>query len=150
MMDVSAWSDETGYTESTDRSQWCPTSPKTVFFYTTNIYRPERSCGKVMFLHLSVILFTGGCLADTPLGRHAPLQADTPCWADTPTQSDGHCSGWYASYWYAFLFHILVIRQRRSLCSPKRSDINNCTNNGRIQSFFPVNNTTCKLRISLF
>ena len=23
-------------------------------------YRPQRSCGKVMFLHLSVILFTGG------------------------------------------------------------------------------------------
>ena len=34
------------------------------------------SCGKVMFLHLSVILFTRGCLADTP------WQADPP-WADT-------------------------------------------------------------------
>ena len=26
----------------------------------TSCYRPQRSCGKVMFLHLSVILFTGG------------------------------------------------------------------------------------------
>ena len=45
----------------------------------------KRSCGKVMFLHLSVILFTGGgCLpldpgvyiplADTPLGRHPAKQ----------------------------------------------------------------------------
>ena len=25
-----------------------------------NIYRSQRSCGKVMFLHLCVILFTGG------------------------------------------------------------------------------------------
>ena len=25
-------------------------------------YRPQRSWGKVMFLHVSVILFTGGCL----------------------------------------------------------------------------------------
>ena len=35
-------------------------------------YHPQRSCGKVMFLHLAVILFTGGrgCLADTHLGRH--------------------------------------------------------------------------------
>ena len=24
-----------------------------------SFYRPQRSCGKVMFLHLSVILFTG-------------------------------------------------------------------------------------------
>ena len=27
-------------------------------------YRPHRSCGKVMFLHVSVILFTGGWKAD--------------------------------------------------------------------------------------
>ena len=46
-----------------------------------------------MFLHLSVILFTGGCLphprTDTPLGRHP--QADTPSadipQADTPRQT---------------------------------------------------------------
>ena len=45
--------------------------PWTYFGY----YRPQRSCGKVMFLHMSVILYTGGCLPDTsprqiPLGRH--------------------------------------------------------------------------------
>ena len=68
----------------------------------------------------------GGCIpactgADTPPGQ-TPLwadrhpQADTPGqkppWADTPgqtrpqadTSSNGHCSGWYASYWNAFLF----------------------------------------------
>ena len=38
--------------------------------------RPQRSCSKVMFLHLSVILFTRG------LGRHPPSQ--TIPWADTP------------------------------------------------------------------
>ena len=32
-------------------------------------YHPQRSCGKVMFLHLSVILFTG---ADTPMGSYPP------------------------------------------------------------------------------
>ena len=36
-------------------------------------YRPQRSCSKVMFLHLSVILFTGG-VCHTPLGRHPPEQ----------------------------------------------------------------------------
>ena len=39
-------------------------------------YRPQRSCGKVMFLHLSVILFTGGVSAPV----HAGIQ---PSWADT-------------------------------------------------------------------
>ena len=59
-------------------------------------YRPQRSCGKVMFLHLSVILFMEGCLVDTPLGRHPPTMQtppsadtphpqDTPLWADTPS-----------------------------------------------------------------
>ena len=52
-------------------------------------YCPQRSCGKVMFLHLSVILFTGDgapvhagiytppLQADTPLGRH-PLGQTPP------------------------------------------------------------------------
>ena len=33
---------------------------------------------KVIFLHLSVILFTGGCLSQCMLGYHTPLGADTP------------------------------------------------------------------------
>ena len=63
-------------------------------------YRPQRSCGKVMFSQESVILFTGGgCIPactgtdtsrQTPPGRHTP-------------PPDGHCSGRYASYWNAFL-----------------------------------------------
>ena len=40
-------------------------------------YRPQRSYGKVMFSQASVILFTAGCLPDTP--RQTP-----PTWADTP------------------------------------------------------------------
>ena len=42
----------------------------------------KRSCGKVMFLHLSVILFTGGGVSQHamgggvhPLGRHPPETA---------------------------------------------------------------------------
>ena len=35
-------------------------------------YHPQRSCGKVMFLHLSVILFTGGCLSGRPLPGQRP------------------------------------------------------------------------------
>ena len=39
---------------------------------TSHFYRPQRSCGKVIFYTCpSVIPFTGGCLEDTP-------------WADTP------------------------------------------------------------------
>ena len=39
-------------------------------------YRPQRSCGKVIFLHLSVILFTG---------RVWQTRIDTP-WEDTPPE----------------------------------------------------------------
>ena len=52
-------------------------------------YRPQCSCGKVMFLHVSVILPTDPPPAQTPL-------------------SDGHCSGRYASYWNAFLLILNV------------------------------------------
>ena len=66
----------------------------------TCYYRPQRSCGKVMFLHLSVILSMGGVSASvhagihTPskplLGRHPPgrqhthTPGQTSPWADTP------------------------------------------------------------------
>ena len=46
-----------------------------------NYYHPQRSCGKVMFLHLSEILFTGRCLADIP-PRQTPPGQRSP-WADT-------------------------------------------------------------------
>ena len=63
--------------------------PQTVIIkvtYSWLFYLRQRSCGKVMFLHLSVIVSTaGGCLpppwADTPLSRDP--WADTPS-ADTP------------------------------------------------------------------
>ena len=40
-------------------------------------YRPQCSCGKVMFLHLSVILSMGECLTDTP--RQTP-PGQAPPW----------------------------------------------------------------------
>ena len=101
----------------------------------TDFYRPQRSSGKIMFLHLSVShSVQGGCLplvpglgggTDTALGRHPPGQTlplgrqppeQTPplgrhplpsaCW-DTPpcTVHVGiwSTSGWYTSYWNAYL-----------------------------------------------
>ena len=71
-------------------------------------YRQQRSSGNLMFLHLSVILFTGRRCGrhpsgqtppwtDTPPGRH-PLdihpQGRHP-WADTPRQTPpGHTFPW--------------------------------------------------------
>ena len=95
----------------------------------------KRSWGKVIFLHVSVILSTGWVWqADTPpsrqtppmSGRHppadtpwqkdtppgqtpAPRQADSPIWAVTPPPRDGHCSRRYASYWNAYLFMFIII-----------------------------------------
>ena len=45
-------------------------------------YRPPRSCGKVMFSQVSVILFTEGVWQTPPLGRHPPGRH--PPWADIP------------------------------------------------------------------
>ena len=53
-------------------------------------YRPQGSCGKVMFLHLSVSHSIHGGVSSasvyagihTSLGRHPPEQ--TPPWAETP------------------------------------------------------------------
>ena len=39
-----------------------------------------------------------------PPGRHPPRQTPPPPGKHTPPH-DGHCSGQYASYWNAFLFH---------------------------------------------
>ena len=45
----------------------------------------KRSCGKVMFLHLSVILSTGGCLPQCMLRHTHPGQTPPPpSWADSP------------------------------------------------------------------
>ena len=54
-------------------------------------YRPQRSCGKVMFSQASVILFTWGEGWRGKEGR------------DMRGRRDGHCSGRPASYWNAFL-----------------------------------------------
>ena len=86
-------------------------------------YRQQRSWGKVMFLHVSVILFTVGRgdweppRQTPPLGRHPP-SADTPAdipppWADIPLaqcmlgygqQTGGtHPTGMQSSFWSLFL-----------------------------------------------
>ena len=59
----------------------------------TYYYRPQRSCGKVMFLHLSVILSTGGGVsASVHAGIHTPPW-QTPSWADTPQADNTHTPG---------------------------------------------------------
>ena len=58
--------------------------------------RPQRSCGKIMFLHVCVVLSTWGW-GD---GRQTPP-------VDTPPQ-DSHCSRWHTSYWNAFLLRLFL------------------------------------------
>ena len=55
---------------------------------------------KVIFLHLFVILFTGGCLPQCMLGNHTRARE-----AESGIRS---MSGRYASYWNAFLFHSVL------------------------------------------
>ena len=55
-----------------------------ITFQNTNFYHPQRSWGKVMFLHLCVILFTVGSWRHTPSGRY-PLSRQPP-----PGQTPSH------------------------------------------------------------
>ena len=64
------------------------------------LYRPQRSCGKVIlsqaYVKNSVHGGGGWCLPQCMLGYTAPL-------GQTPPPADGYCCGRYASYWNAFL-----------------------------------------------
>ena len=58
-------------------------------------YRPQTKFAKVMFLHLSVILSTGGSTwAGTPLGRYTPGQVHPPR-RYTPSSGQVHPLGRY-------------------------------------------------------
>ena len=53
---------------------------KCTFNLKTELLPANEVWSKVMFLHLSVILFTGGCLSQHAVG------GCTPPWADNPTR----------------------------------------------------------------
>ena len=80
------------YCPFTTRKSCCSKEPpKWLSFH--DIYRPQHSCGKVMFLHLFVILFTGDVWqtppqADTPPGQLTPWADRCPSEADTPSKED--------------------------------------------------------------
>ena len=96
---------------------------KLTFFLFPNIFNArKRSCDKVMFLHLSVILFTGGSATPHPLGTH-PLWAHTPLGTPPLGTHTPHplcivhagirsTSGRYASYWNAFFLYMYLCTVR--------------------------------------
>ena len=96
-----------------------------------HIYRPQRSWGKVMFLHVCVILFRVGglpqCMLGYPPGSRHPPGAGTPLGADPPRRPAARhagiapllrsacwekrsTSGRYASHWNAILVMDVVSR----------------------------------------
>ena len=77
------------------------------------IYRPKRSCGKVMFLHLCVSHSVPvGCLplvrgvCHTPPGQTPPVQYRL---GYTPSCGQRSTSGRYASHWNASLFRSFFV-----------------------------------------
>ena len=92
---------------------------------------------KVIFLHLFVILFTGGCLLPGGLVQGVGMclvrggaSSWGVCLVETPLPPDGYCCGRYASYWNAFLlnllFHFFFQQGRNQHC------IDSITNKHRI------------------
>ena len=117
----------------------------------THYYRPQTKFAKVMFLHLSVILFTVGVsasvhaeihtppAADTPLppGSRHPLEADTPPRRHPPSRhprGSRHPPGKQtplplrsACYWNVYLllpclFHFMAINSDYSWCTIKSEE----------------------------
>ena len=85
---------------------------------SVNIYRPQRSWGKVIFSQVSVILSTGAGGRGMPGlgGGSAPWRRGICSWEGgsapgggclVETPWDGYCCGRYAYYWNAFLFYII-------------------------------------------
>ena len=92
------------------------------YFFYFDFYRPQKKFAKVIFLHLSVILFTegGGNLPQCMLGcthTHThPTQPPPGSEVDTPSCTRGRppqiCACWeiratsgrYTSYWNAYLY----------------------------------------------
>ena len=76
---------------------------------TAGNYRPQRSCGKVMFSQACQEFCPGGGVSTMHWGRHPPSQCMlgyTPFWSDT--LSDGHYSGRYASYTIVLVRVVMV------------------------------------------
>ena len=72
-------------------------------------YRPQTKFAKVMFLHLSVILFTGGRGVYPSMQWVRPPPRKTPQDNRPPPRGSASweiraTSGRYASYWNAYLF----------------------------------------------
>ena len=92
-------------------------SVRNLAFLSNCNYRPQTKFAKVMFLHLSVILFTGGvCLSardQAPPPRPAPPLEQTPPsgsrhpsppGAETATAADGtHPTGMHSCYLLRFM-----------------------------------------------
>ena len=66
---------------------------KTIIIFVT---ARTRSCGKVMFLQVSVILFGGGVPGPGGSGPGGCLLREGGVPGGDPP--DGYCCGWYASY----------------------------------------------------
>ena len=60
-------------------------------------YRPERSCGKVMFSQVSVSLLTGGGVSQHALGRH-PLGRHPPARNPMEAHPPGSTHPWEARF----------------------------------------------------
>ena len=93
-------------------------------------YRPQRSCGKVMFLHLSVILSTGGRGVSssgpeggqTPPGRHPPAQ----CMLGYGQQVDGTdpigmhscwtCRSTHVDLFFVWFAHVMGMQHLPTFC----------------------------------
>ena len=80
---------------------YCSPGTEQIWIHSLFVTVRNSSWGKVMFSQVSVCPQGGG--VHPPRRQPLPPRQDTPLASRHPPR-DGYCSGWYASYWDAFLF----------------------------------------------
>ena len=55
------------------------------------------------------VMFSEACVKNSVHGGGACVAGGSMCGRGVRGRRDGHCSGWYASYWNAFLYHYRLI-----------------------------------------
>ena len=131
-------------------------------------YRPQRSCGKVMFSQACVknSVHRGRVSASMHAGIH-PLPGSHPPGRHPTGQTPpapgrhrpgGHCDGRYASYWNAFLFlcdfsHQAKLRAKSDIISNIETDIQEMLHNRSVwtdpQAMFKLTVNCAKINVTI-
>ena len=113
--------------------EWTGDSSEQVSLFL-RFHRPQTKFAKVMFLHLSVILFTGGVLSQHAMGQTPPRKK--PGSPPPPRATSGR----YASYWNAYLLPLCILSM---CCLSTAAFTNRLSHSSHFAAESPCNDWCC-------